>query len=113
MKENPHQWGNPSNARGKVRVHMHGYPGGTVKMLTAEVEAGLFVHYKTCIVICQIGGNYCSGKYFDKIAFETDLNIFSLMLASRGEFQWYSCLFFSDRNLGIAVPMNILTGEKL
>jgi hypothetical protein len=34
MKENPHQWGNPSNARGKVRVHMHGYPGGTVKMLT-------------------------------------------------------------------------------
>ena len=54
---------------------MHGYPGGTVKMLTAEVEAGLFVHYKTCVV-CQIGGNDCSGKYFDKIAFETDLNQF-------------------------------------
>ena len=71
----PHQWENPTNARGKVRVHMHGYPCGTVKMLTAEVEAGLFIHYKTCIV-CQIGCNDCSGKYFDKIAFETDLNWF-------------------------------------
>ena len=56
----------------------------TVKMLTAEVEAGLFLHYKTRVVIFQIGGNDCSEKYFDKIAFETDLNIFIDACLTRG-----------------------------
>jgi hypothetical protein len=50
----PHHWENPSNARGKVGVHMHGYPGGTVKMLTAEVEAGLFFHYNFEIIYLNI-----------------------------------------------------------
>ena len=71
-----HKWEDPSNARGKVSVSMHGYPGGTVKRLTAAVEAGLFVHYNPHVVICQIGGNDCSNRYFDSEAFESDVDNF-------------------------------------
>ena len=76
--EKPH-----GNARGKVSVQMHGYTGGYVKTLITAIEAGLFVHYTPHEIICQIGGNDCSNKFFDEKAFETDLD--TLMLALRGE----------------------------
>ena len=79
----PHEWKDPGNARGKVSVQMHGYPGGYVKTLMTAIEAGLFVHYTPHEVICQIGGNDCSNKFFDEKAFETDLD--TLMLALRRE----------------------------
>jgi hypothetical protein len=66
--EKPHEWEDPGNARGKVSVQMHGYPGGRVKTLITAIEAGLFVHYTPHVVICQIGGNGCSNKFFDEKA---------------------------------------------
>ena len=42
--EKPHEWEDPGNARGKVSVQMHGYPGGRVKTLITAIEVGLFVH---------------------------------------------------------------------
>jgi hypothetical protein len=36
----PHEWEDPVNARGKVSVQMHGYPGGRVKTLITAIEAG-------------------------------------------------------------------------
>jgi len=70
--EKPHEWEDPGNARGKVSVHMHGYPGGYVKTLITAIEAGLFVHYTPQVVICQIGGNDCSNNFFDEKAFDLD-----------------------------------------
>jgi hypothetical protein len=49
--EKPHEWEDPGNARGKVSVQMHGYPGGRVKTLITAIEAGLFVHYTPHVVI--------------------------------------------------------------
>lgn len=44
-RSKPHQWEDPSNARGKVSVHMHGYSGGTVKRLTKAIDTGLYNPY--------------------------------------------------------------------
>ena len=49
--EKPHEWEDPGNARGKVSVQMHGYPGGRVNTLITAIEAGLFVHYTPHVVI--------------------------------------------------------------
>ena len=75
--EKPHEWEDSGNARGKVSVQMHGYPGGHVKTLITAIEAGLFVHYTPHVVICQIEGNAgCSNTFFDEKSFETDLDTF-------------------------------------
>jgi len=82
--EKPHEWEDPGNARGKVSVHMHGYPGGYIKTLIMAIGAGLFVHYTPQVVICQIGGNDRSNKFFDEKAFETDLDTFIDACLTRG-----------------------------
>lgn len=85
--EKPHEWEDPGNARGKVSVQMHGYPGGRVKTLITAIEAGLFVHYTPHgATIAAI--NVLTRKPSKQIW------ILSLMLALRGEY-WglYSCLF--------------------
>ena len=36
--EKPHEWEDPGNARGKVSIQMHGYPGGRVKTLITQLR---------------------------------------------------------------------------